>query len=355
MPRQLLPDLNDHITLPRLRAFVAIAEYKTINAAARSLRQQRQTVQGHLKSLQQFVAAPLFEGTADSRDPDRPRDLTPYGRRFLGQARQMLHLWGGLSRDTTCTVAFLPQHSYFMARAFRTLRQSDGPLTIEKQILGEQHREKTSFEHDVIGPLAAGVLDLVIGLPPTGFGDRLDLEYLYTSRLEAMISRDDPYSEEEGITLEELVALVRKRRSMGDNGLLLPPEDTRTWRLLGDNFQRFLPTESLTQITDLTSYSTKALVAFAIEDSGIVVVPSDIAYPFRSAHYFAGKDSQLGFKWVPLRDQDGGHLKHEVFATTSRDYPNPTVDAVVEAIKEAVAVYHLETGRIEHHTQATSI
>ena len=58
---------------------------------------------------------------------------------------------------------------------------------------------------------------------------------------------------------------------------------------------------------------------------------------------------------MPLRDQDGGHLKHEVFATTSRDYPNPTVDAVVEAIKEAVAVYHLETGRIEHHTQATSI
>jgi hypothetical protein len=84
------------------------------------------------------------------------------------------------------------------------------------------------------------------------------------------------------------------------------------------------------------------LVAFGEEGHGTVVVPSDIAYPFKAGHTLAGPEA-ASFKWVPLLKANGELLTQQVFATTRKN-PEDGLLRVVEVLRQEVADRQLNVG-----------
>jgi DNA-binding transcriptional LysR family regulator len=327
-----LHTLNMDVTLVQLRSFVACVEHHSYNKAADAIRKPRQSIKPQIDGLEKALNAPVFE---KARSADGYLVLTAHGRDYLPTARDMLDLLAALTRTaaTGCAVAYLPQHSFFIAAVKKQLTEvySNHKVTIKDVGLGEEHREREVFETQVIGPLAAGVFDIAIGLPPRVHRDTLSLEHLYHARLEAMIPQDDP---RDRLSLQDLAEM---------GGLLLPPATTRSHRLLAQEFGKHVPKRSLESIIAMTAPGTKSLVSHGLYELGTVVVPSDIAYPFQTGPMFGGP-RRVPFKWVPICRPDGSFLFQEVVASHRRDTQNDNVHTVIRAAVAAVGEIGLDRG-----------
>lgn len=171
------------------------------------------------------------------------------------------------------------------------------------------------------------MLDLVVGLPPTAdwkYTAKLTQQRLYTSRLKAMV----PITRaEDHIEIAELVRLP----------LPLPPSATRTRHTLGSAIDQDFRGNAPNLKIEHSAYGTKVLVALGVHGQDTVVVPSDIAHPFKKCSYFGGKGSET-FKWVPVcrTGSDDAWLTQEVFANTRAEAANPNIGPIVEALKQVV-------------------
>lgn len=317
------------ITLKRLLNFITIVEEGAFTEAARAVEDQlgegsRSSLTQNLNKLTEAFDRPLLVERDGRKVP------TELGEELLEYARQMVDLWKGSVRlgSSTVVLAFLPQHAFFVSPAILSLRDK---FTIHNRVLGEQDRSAEVFETHVIGPLAGGEIDLVVGPPPKPVQRRQQLtkNRLYTSQLEAMIQADDPRTE---VTVQELVENDR---------LLVPPRQTRSRRMLEGAIRDEVKEDPGTiKRVSLETYSTKALVAFGEDRHGTVVVPSDIANPFKHGNILAGPASKR-FKWIPVVRGNGHRLTHDVFATHRRR-PRTDVTDLVKALREAVQRFGLD-------------
>lgn len=335
---------DPRITLARLRVFVSVAELDcSVSRAADELRQTPNAVRQNLDLLQSaFAGRSLFA-------QDR-RGLSVFGTEVYRQAREMMDRWGALSDSgsSTLRITFLPQHAHLVSAVMRRLRvtvaderlgrdaggrdgRSDDHIECTTNVLGEQDRSMVVFEENVIGSLLHGATDLVIGPPPRRVGDppALDRHRLYTSRLEAMIDSAEVEAEaeneaEHGIELRDL---VRRR-------LLVPPLPARSRQMLEREIAEHIADDpGIAARVAHEAYGTKVLVAFGQDGHGTVVVPSDIALPFKSGSSFAGTRAG-SFRWVPVR-RDGVDLTQEVYATTRVD-PGERALRVVRELRAVV-------------------
>lgn len=133
-----------------------------------------------------------------------PWEVTEFGRKVLPKAQQAVHKWAEITRigSATVVVEFLPQHAYFVSPVAAHLRDH---MEIKLAPLSEHDRDRSRFEEVVVGRVADGVSDLVIGLPPKSLA-KLEKTYLYTSRLEAMIPRVDD-DRRDHLTLHEAAGI----------------------------------------------------------------------------------------------------------------------------------------------------
>ncbi|WP_018505446.1 LysR family transcriptional regulator [Parafrankia discariae] len=340
---------DPRITLARLRVFVSVAELDcSVTRAADELRQTSNAVRQNLDLLQSaFAGRSLFA-------QDR-RGLSVFGAEVYRQAREMMDRWGALSDagSSTLRITFLPQHAHLVSAVMRRLRATvaderpgrdadgrdlgqrdsggragdwpDDHIECTTNVLGEQDRSMVVFEENVIGSLLHGATDLVIGPPPRRVGDppALDRHRLYTSRLEAMIDSAEAGAGD-GIELRDL---VRRR-------LLVPPLPARSRQMLEREIAEHIADDPgiATRVAH-EAYGTKVLVAFGQDGHGTVVVPSDIALPFKSGSAFAGTRAG-SFRWVPVR-RDGVDLTQDVYATTRVD-PGERALRVVRELRTVV-------------------
>lgn len=102
-------------------------------------------------------------------------------------AQRAVRQWVQTMRIGSAAVAveFLPQHTYFVSPVAARLRSCMG---IKPAPLSRRDRDR--FEEAVVGRVADGISDLVVGLPPNSRA-QLEKNHLYTSRLVAMIRRDE--------------------------------------------------------------------------------------------------------------------------------------------------------------------
>lgn len=135
---------------------------------------------------------------------EAPWEVTEFGRKVLPKAQQAVHKWAEITRigSATVVVEFLPQHAYFVSPVAAHLRDH---MEIKLAPLSEHDRDLSRFEEVVVGRVADGVSDLVIGLPPKSLA-KLEKTYLYTSRLEAMIPRVDD-DRRDHLTLHEAAGI----------------------------------------------------------------------------------------------------------------------------------------------------
>jgi len=318
-------------TLLRLQNLLAIDEGHTWAAAGRIMMRLTgeggaNSVKANIEKLEAAYGRPLV------REEDGRQVLTDLGHRLKNIALPMMNLWEGIARADggTTVVAFLPQHAFFISRVVKRLRDQQ---SVQPHVLNERDRNIDTYEIRVIGPLAGGETDIVVGPPPPANAKRiteLRRRELYTSRLEAMLPTSDTR------TMITVTDLARA------GNLLVPFPPTRSRKLLQDAIEDELgPADpGPSRRVFLEAYGTKVLVAFGEDGHGTVVVPSDIAYPFKAGHTPAGPEAE-GFQWVPVVRSDGTALTQQVFATT-RDDPSPDVERVIEVIREEVRRRNLD-------------
>jgi DNA-binding transcriptional LysR family regulator len=316
-------DLDPRVTLQRLHAFVVTAEKQSPQHAAKAMGMIASAIRQHLATLDEVYGRPLL-----TKGEGGVYEVTEFGKQVLPAAQRAVHQWAQITRigSTTVVVEFLPQHSYFVSPVAAQVRDH---IEIKLAPLSEHDRDRSRFEEAVVGRVADGVSDLVIGLPPKSMA-KLQKTFLYTSRLEAMIPRDDPHDH---LTLDEVA----------QHALLVPPSAARSRELLEKAFtEAFKDTKIPHPTPAVEAYGTKVLVTLGEDGHGTVIVPSDVAYPFVTKRRLGGPISR-DFKWVPLRDRNGEALTQQVFATT-RPNPSGDVTEIIEGLKEKVAELRLDVG-----------
>ncbi|MEU4196791.1 LysR substrate-binding domain-containing protein [Kribbella sp. NPDC026611] len=137
--------------------------------------------------------------------------------------------------------------------------------------------------------------------------DREDVvsRVLYQSELVAMVPL------EEGLAEIELSELIKR-------DLLLAPTDTRSRQRLNEAIKSAKLPKLTSETVKLEAYGTKVLVAFGSHKHGTVVVPSDIAYPFRAGNQLAGEWAER-FTWARVTSE-GKPITNNVFVTTRRHH-----------------------------------
>ncbi|WP_405974851.1 LysR family transcriptional regulator [Streptomyces sp. NBC_00988] len=316
-------NLDPRVTLQRLHAFVLTAEKRSPKEAADAMKMTASAIRQHLSTLDDVYGRPLLQKAEGGS-----WEVTEFGRKVLPAAQRAVHQWAQITRigSTTVVVEFLPQHAYFVSPVAAQLRDR---MEIKLAPLSEHDRDRSRFEEAVVGRVADGVSDLVVGLPPKSMA-KLEKIPLYTSRLEAMI-RDLGDESPDHLTLDEVA----------QHDLLLPPSAARSRELLEKALAEGLKeTGTPHPVPVVEAYGTKVLVTLGEDGHGTVIVPSDVAYPFAKGNRLGGPISER-FKWVPLRDRDGNELTQQVFVTT-RPQPSEDVTKIITGLKEKVAELGLD-------------
>ncbi|MFE2964422.1 LysR substrate-binding domain-containing protein [Streptomyces sp. NPDC059340] len=317
-------DLDPRVTLQRLHAFALTAEKCSLKDAGDAMGMTASAIRQHLATLDDVYGRPLLQ-----KGERGSWEVTEFGKKVLPKAQQAVHKWAEITRigSDTVVVEFLPQHAYFVSPVTAALVSDH--MEIKLAPLSEHDRDRSRFEEAVVARVADGVSDLVVGLPPKSMA-KLEKTHLYTSRLVAMISRKE---KRDHLTLDEVA----------QRPLLLPPIATRSRELLDKALTEALKeTGTSHPVPVVEAYGTKVLVTLGEDGHGTVIVPSDVAYPFAEGKRLGGPISE-GFKWVPLRDQNGKELTQQVFATT-RPQPSEDVTKIIDGLKERVAELKLDVG-----------
>ncbi|HEV7976381.1 hypothetical protein [Amycolatopsis sp.] len=317
------------VTLDRLATLVALHRYSgSVLDAAKEVRLGETSVRNHIRDLEQELGGGNLVTRSNGCMP-----VTMHGEDIVRLARDILARTVGLTRVARmeCTVAFLPQHAYIVARAKKKLEETSDIL-LRLEVLAEHHRSRSSFEQHVLEPMTHGALDLAIGLPTAG--KSLTTFPLYTTRLVAMVPKRDAPSH---LTLTQLVR---------QHELLLPPPETRSRILLEGEIEAHVPAELVREMKiGLEAYGTKVLTIFAYEGHGTVVAPEDIAHPFMVDNAFGGNPAK-DFVWVPVTvDGPDDALTHRVVVTmpSNTGRRRPHLEQIVRALQDASKSLNVST------------
>ncbi|WP_246370486.1 hypothetical protein [Amycolatopsis echigonensis] len=150
------------------------------------------TIDNHLSRLTDDLGG----GALTTNTRAGVRQITDYGHDVIRTAKELLDSAQALKDygRRECTLAFLPQHAYIVARAQQQLKTTNPDLELRLVVLAEHHRSRTSFERHVIDPLARGALDLAIGLPAHGRPGLTSYPCLWESSRRASSCREEPLS-----------------------------------------------------------------------------------------------------------------------------------------------------------------
>ncbi|HTF11677.1 MAG TPA: LysR family transcriptional regulator [Asanoa sp.] len=322
------------------RAFIALAEERSYEDAARRMAglhggYSRQSVQHRIGKIENYVGEPLVR-----RNVDRRYLLTPAGERVLQIARQVVALHerigSAAARPTVWTLACGPHHTQFVALAEDRLRSAEGGQgdKIRVEYLSQPNRAEHQFFGDPVDRLLRNEFHLIIGPPVRRPG--LRSTQLYEARLEAMIDRDYPGDR---LSLAELVS---------DHEAFLQPRDVRARRVLEDAIAAAgIPDPDPAGRVAMETYETAtSVIRLRSErrrhgrDRGrILVVPSDVALPYKVGMVFGGRDADR-FKWVPIHD--GGSTLRMETCVTIRDAHQAALRPVIDALR--AGVHHLDLG-----------
>lgn len=320
------------------RAFIALAEERSYEDAARRMAgfhggYSRQSVQHRIAKIEGYVGEPVVR-----RNVDRRYLLTTAGERVLQIARQVVALHerigSAAAAPTVWTLACGPHHTQFVALAEDRLRSAEGGDKLRVEYLAQRNRAEHQFFGDPVDRLLRNEFHLIIGPPVRRAG--LRSTRLYEARLEAMIDHDFP---DDRLALAELVS---------DYEAFLQPRDVRARRVLEDAITAAgIPDPDPARRVAMETYETATSVIRlrsehrrpGRERGRILVVPSDVALPYKVGMMFGGGDAHR-FKWVPIH-AGSGPLRLET-CVTIRDAHQSELRPVIEALRAGVA--HLEQG-----------
>ncbi|HEY0639084.1 MAG TPA: LysR family transcriptional regulator [Pseudonocardiaceae bacterium] len=317
-----------------LVAFAAVDEFGHFGKAARFLGKQQQGLRQHIRNLEEALNVQLL----DTGPGGEYRAAGPIGNELRDRARLMVFQYGAISRltDDAVRVQYLPQHGFFMAAVEARL---DGVMDLRPTVLGDEDRSYTRFHDNVIVPLAAGMIDFAIGVPPPPESPPAELLtscYLHSSRQEAMIPVRDP---RDRVLLSELVA---------ERAMLVPPMATRSRVRLEEEIRRDVcgdpgPDKRVKR----EAFGTKVLIQYGLKGLGTVVVPSNIAYPFYAGNCYGGP-AAADYKWVPVCTSSGRPLYQEVYAIhrRARDRRSERIRRILALVRQEVAELGLEQNRL---------
>lgn len=323
-------DLNPDISFAALVAFAAVDEFGHYGRAAKFLGKQQQGLRQHVKNLEEVMNTQLI-GTGPQGEYQA---VGPIGRELRDRARLILYQYGAIGRlsDKSVKIHYLSQHCFFMAPVEARL---DGLMDLRPTTLSEEFRSMPRFHDNVIVPLAAGMIDLAIGMLPgehTAPAELVTGHYLYSYQQEAMVPAPDP---RERIDLAELVAEAR---------LLVPPVHFRSRMQLEDEITREVPDDpGPSARVRRESSGTKVLIQYGINGLGTVVVPSSLAYPFYHGNDYGGPTS-AAFKWIPVCKPSGERLYQDVYALTRRvrDQYSDQIAMILKLVRQQVIEMGLE-------------
>jgi DNA-binding transcriptional LysR family regulator len=319
------------------RAFIALAEERSYEDAARRMAglhggYSRQSVQHRIGKIENYVGEPLVR-----RNVDRRYLLTPAGERVLQIARQVVALHDRIgsaaAQPTVWTLACGPHHTQFVALAEDRLRSAEGGQ-IRVEYLSQPNRAEHQFFGDPVDRLLRNEFHLIIG--PSVRRPGLRSTRLYDARLEAMIDRDYPGDR---LSLADLVT---------DYEAFLQPRDVRARRVLEDAIiAAGIPDPDPAGRVAMETYETATSVIRLQSErrrqgrvrSRILVVPSDVALPYKVGMVFGGRDADR-FKWVPIH-AGGSTLRMET-SVTIRDAHQAALRPVIDALR--AGVQHLDLG-----------
>ncbi|MEV6523096.1 LysR family transcriptional regulator [Longispora sp. NPDC051575] len=320
------------------RQFIAVAEHQGFMKAADELRRetgrpvQRQTISRTVAKIEEWYGERLLT----REGPKRRLYPTGPGQRFLDSARSVLAEYqvmrgGESSTGGPRTLACLPHHTGFVARAEDLLLERGGP-GVRVVYLDQASRGDAGFHENALGRLRERRYAWIIG--PDVRDPVCASVRLYTAQLEAMVPAD---YDGDAMTVTELV---------NEHQMLAPPRDMRSRRLLEESIRRWGIADPGPRVRVLSETYESATSVMRIRNehhrpagrSRVVVVPSDVALAYKRGREFAGLNADK-FRWVPLYHRDEAGVDHlltlDVFVTTARSR-EPEVLRVVEALREAV-------------------
>lgn len=326
-------DLNTDISLSALVAFVAVDEFGHFGKAAKYLGKQQQGLRQHIKNLEEALGTQLL-GT---RPNGEYQAIGPIGRELRDRARLMVYQYGAIGRlgDTAVRIQYLPQHCFFMAAVEARL---EGVIDLRATTLSDEARAISRFHDEVMLPLAGGMIDVAVGMPPgegSASAELLSCHRLYSAYQEAMVPASDP---RDRIELAELVA---------DGRLLVPPMGARSRMQLEEELARDVPGDpGPAARVKREAFGTKVLIQYGVHGLGIVVLPSSIAHPFYHGNAYGGPES-ANFKWIPVCNSAGRYLHQDVYALTRRvrDRNSDQISRIVKLIDQEVASRGLDNTR----------
>lgn len=325
--------VDSDITFTALAAFVAVDEFGHYGKAARFLGKQQQGLRQHIKKLEEVLNVQLLAAGPGGEY----RAAGEVGRQLRDRARMMVyqHSAIGRLRDKNIKIRYLPPHGIFMSVVEARL---DGLVEMQSTTLGNEHRSLTRFHDNVIVPLAAGVIDFVIGPQPRSESPAAELlasHYLHSSRHEAMVPVED---KRQCVELAELVA---------DGRLLVPPMNTRSRELLEEAIAKDVPDDPGPNArVRCEAYDTDVLIQYGMKGLGTVVVPSGVAHVFYHGNDFGGP-ATAAFKWIPVCTSSGQELCQEIYALVrrARDRHTDQLGRILNLVRQEVARLGLERGR----------
>jgi DNA-binding transcriptional LysR family regulator len=324
-------DFGDmEITFSALLALVAVDEFGHYGKAAKFLGKQQQGLRQHIKKLEEVLNVQLLAAGPEGEY----RAVGQVGRELRDRARLMVYQYCAIGRlcDKDVKIRYLPQYGMFMSAVEARL---DGLVDIQSIVLGDEDRSAARFHDNVMIPLAAGVIDFVVGPAPSADSPAAELlaaHYLYSSRQEAMVPVGDP---REQIELGELVASGR---------LLLPPINTRSRDVLEEEIAKDVPDDPGPAVrVSREAYTSEVLIQYGIKGLGTVVLPSGMAQPFYHGNDYGGP-AAANFKWIPVATSSGRLIYQEVYALVrrARDRHADQLGRILNLVRQEVAEFGLE-------------
>lgn len=301
MPNAAIPDIPNGIELRRLRAFIALITYGSLNGAADALGMTKEGVAKPIRDLQKAFGDRALTETRGIRV-----SATPLGEHVHRLALEILvrtETLGNLHQTLRplTTLAYLPHHAEFVVPIFAAL--VDANYDVRGEVLGQHYRSIEVFQSKVIGGLERGSYDMVIGPPPAPErAHTLQSHALYTTAMMALV----PVGHPDRLTFTDAA----------NHPLLLPPEDTRAGLAIRGALSAAVDDDVTANIVQ-TTHETQVLVSYGLAGLGTVIVPGDIAAPFSPGGTFHS-DALHRMKWVPLIDFAHATLTHTAYATIPR-------------------------------------
>ena len=202
-------------TQQQLRVFAAVAQERSLSAAARTLGMAEPTIYGHLDNLERLVGSPLVVRTRGSRQTN----LTEAGVMLLPTVTAVLEHWEqgvqalrdnyGLERKTI-TIGSMPHFSsYILPRLVELFTQEHPDITVRIEI---------GRVTEMVERIKQGLIDLAITFGPVK-DEQIQEEVFDSTELVIVGPPGHRFDGEQPIPFEEL---AHERLIVTDNAMFSP-------------------------------------------------------------------------------------------------------------------------------------